>query len=74
MPSAEKDVAPCPVCGTPYTLCGHRDEDALTLLAEWYDWWIETPGAPEKMPKALHVRTALLLTRVMPPEERKSDG
>ena len=46
-------------------------EDALELLAEWYDWWIETPGAPEKMPNALHVRTALLLTRPRDSTEEK---
>lgn len=45
------------------------DRDALDLLAEWYDWWIETPGAPEKMPNALHDRTALLLIDATPEGE-----
>jgi rhamnogalacturonyl hydrolase YesR len=44
-------------------------EEAEELLQEWYDWWIETPGAPEKMPNSLHVRTALFLV-----SEVKSDS
>jgi len=31
------------------------------LLHEWYRWWLDTNDAPAKMPKALHIRTAMAL-------------
>jgi hypothetical protein len=33
----------------------------VKLLNEWYQWWLDTPNAPAKMPSALHVRTAMVL-------------
>lgn len=36
-------------------------EQPLVLLQEWMKWWYETDEAPNKMPNALHVRTAVAL-------------
>jgi hypothetical protein len=35
--------------------------DPIDLLLEWYQWWERTLGTPVKLPRALHIRTALLL-------------
>lgn len=32
-----------------------------SLLQQWLDWWASSDEAPEKLPNALHIRTALVL-------------
>ena len=37
-------------------------DDPLDLLEEWYDLWFNSQDMQAKLPKALHVRTAITLT------------
>lgn len=41
-----------------FPLSKHMTE-AEELLRDWAQWWLESDDAPVKMPKALHVRTAV---------------
>ena len=46
-------------------LVQHKDSDSveIALLRQWMRWWASTDEAPAKMPDALHVRTAIFLTK-----------
>jgi excisionase family DNA binding protein len=36
-------------------------DDPRALLQEWFDWWSTSDVAPVKLPRSLHVRTAITL-------------
>lgn len=42
--------------------------DPIEMLLEWYRWWEVALGVPPKLPRALHVRTAMMLVNNGHPE------
>lgn len=43
---------------------------AERLVAEWYNWWAESDIAPNKLPDALHTRSAIYLSQRKPDDTK----
>lgn len=58
------ETSACAVCAL--AVEDRRDRmvaEGFELLQDWYDYWLSDPDMEPKLPDALHVRTAVLLTQ-----------